>query len=376
MTRSSYGGACERPSVLLVDGAGARAPSPPTTSGDSPRRRRGRACATRRPRPGGSPRSAPPATRLVRYATVSHDGRHAGRGGLGAVLGGKRSRRWECAPATKVAPADPRRGAGGLPRPARPLAPARRPRSTARSAPWPTCLPSTHFRRCRPATSRQRPSSPHTAAGDRGPPDAQGRARSVRLVLDRLRAHLRLQGRQEGPGGVRERVRARADVRRPPSPTPSSPPAPAATSSAWTPSRPAGTIAWAMECAERGLIDAPWLRFGDGGGSAAGPRPDRRPRRSSVASSPRAPASPPRRSARQPRADFAPHVKGLEIPGYEPRTIQTMALGLGRQRARRRPQQERPPTRSTSRPARSRPPQPLARGVAGMPRSRPKTAPP
>src|SRR6476660_9893649 len=26
-----------------------------------------------------------------------------------------------------------------------------------------------------------------------------------------------------------------------------------------------GTIAWAMECAERGLLDAPWLRFGDGG---------------------------------------------------------------------------------------------------------------
>ena len=26
-----------------------------------------------------------------------------------------------------------------------------------------------------------------------------------------------------------------------------------------------GTIAWAMECAQRGLIDAPWLRFGDSG---------------------------------------------------------------------------------------------------------------
>ena len=25
-----------------------------------------------------------------------------------------------------------------------------------------------------------------------------------------------------------------------------------------------GTIAWAMECAERGLLDEPWLRFGDG----------------------------------------------------------------------------------------------------------------
>ena len=24
-----------------------------------------------------------------------------------------------------------------------------------------------------------------------------------------------------------------------------------------------GTIAWAMECVEKGLIDAPWLRFGD-----------------------------------------------------------------------------------------------------------------
>jgi aldehyde:ferredoxin oxidoreductase len=27
-------------------------------------------------------------------------------------------------------------------------------------------------------------------------------------------------------------------------------------------------------------------------------------------------------------ADFAPHVKGLEMPGYEPRTMQAMALGL------------------------------------------------
>ena len=32
----------------------------------------------------------PEGERLVRYATVSHDGRHAGRGGLGAVLGAKR----------------------------------------------------------------------------------------------------------------------------------------------------------------------------------------------------------------------------------------------------------------------------------------------
>ena len=28
------------------------------------------------------------------------------------------------------------------------------------------------------------------------------------------------------------------------------------------------------------------------------------------------------------RPDFAPHVKGLELPGYEPRALQTMALGF------------------------------------------------
>ena len=32
----------------------------------------------------------PAGERLVRYATVSHDGRHASRGGLNAVLGAKR----------------------------------------------------------------------------------------------------------------------------------------------------------------------------------------------------------------------------------------------------------------------------------------------
>ena len=31
-----------------------------------------------------------------------------------------------------------------------------------------------------------------------------------------------------------------------------------------------GTIAFAMECVERGLLDAPWLSFGSGHGPAAG----------------------------------------------------------------------------------------------------------
>jgi aldehyde:ferredoxin oxidoreductase len=88
-----------------------------------------------------------------------------------------------------------------------------------------------------------------------------------------------------------------------------------------------GTIAWAMECAQRGLIDAPWLRFGD---SAAllraldeiGGRST--PLGSLLADGSKA-ASGTIGGASQ---SFALHVKGLEMPGYEPRTLHSMALGL------------------------------------------------
>lgn len=95
-----------------------------------------------------------------------------------------------------------------------------------------------------------------------------------------------------------------------------------------------GTIAFAMECAERGLFTGtPWeeeaagLRFGDGARllellSSIAHRRGRLgdllaegSRRAALAIGPPAP-------------DFAPHVKGLEIPGYEPRALQTMALGF------------------------------------------------
>ena len=87
------------------------------------------------------------------------------------------------------------------------------------------------------------------------------------------------------------------------------------------------TIAWAMECAQRGLIDAPWLRFGD---SAAllrvldeiGGR--RTPLGALLAEGSRQAS----RTIGGDSAWFAPHVKGLEMPGYEPRTLHSMALGL------------------------------------------------
>src|SRR5919107_912561 len=87
-----------------------------------------------------------------------------------------------------------------------------------------------------------------------------------------------------------------------------------------------GTIAWAMECAERGLIDAPWLRFGDAGAllRAIEEIGAREGLGELLAQGSRAAA----REVGQGSEAFAPHVKGLELPGYEPRTLQAMALGL------------------------------------------------
>jgi len=88
-----------------------------------------------------------------------------------------------------------------------------------------------------------------------------------------------------------------------------------------------GTIAWAMECAQRGLIDAPWLSFGDPAallraldeiGTRDTPLGFLLGEGSRQASLTVGGGS----------ASFAPHVKGLEMPGYEPRTLHAMALGL------------------------------------------------
>jgi len=86
------------------------------------------------------------------------------------------------------------------------------------------------------------------------------------------------------------------------------------------------TVAFAMECAERGLIDAPELRFGNA--NAMLDTLQRIATRDGLgdllAEGTRASAA--RIGGEAP--NFAPHVKGLELPGYEPRALQTMALGF------------------------------------------------
>jgi aldehyde:ferredoxin oxidoreductase len=87
-----------------------------------------------------------------------------------------------------------------------------------------------------------------------------------------------------------------------------------------------GTIAFAMECVERGWLDEPWLRFGDG--DAVERALALIGRREGIGT---LLAEGSRRVAAAIGHDsiaFAPQVKGLEIPGYEPRALQTMALGF------------------------------------------------
>jgi aldehyde:ferredoxin oxidoreductase len=81
-----------------------------------------------------------------------------------------------------------------------------------------------------------------------------------------------------------------------------------------------------MECVERGLLDEPWLVFGDG--DAMLRAIELIGRREGVGA---LLAEGSRRAAHvigKGSIAFAPQVKGLEIPGYEPRALQTMALGF------------------------------------------------
>jgi aldehyde:ferredoxin oxidoreductase len=263
--------------------------------------------------------------RLVRFATISHDGRHAGRGGLGAVLGAKNIKAIAVRPRTKVAPADP----AGVLAAARELRTASFGAATAKFRELGTLANLLAFNAVSTLPTRN-----FTAATFDGATQLSAEELSeLRGVTKSSCASCAIgcEHIYRRKGGKKARVEyqnvfavgsmcAVADADDVLEASARCDELGLDTISA------GGTIAWAMECAERGLIDAAWLRFGDGkavlraldeivAGTELG---------SLLALGSRRAAE----LVGGGSADFAPHVKGLELPGYEPRTLHAMALGL------------------------------------------------
>ena len=267
----------------------------------------------------------------VRYATISHDGRHAGRGGLGAVMGAKNLKAIAVRAAAKV----------GAAHPDKVLAAARdlRERSfgpaTAKYRELGTLANLLAFNAISTLPTRNFQAATFEGADRLGaapaaPADLEGMRRVARSSCASCTIgceHIYRVG-----GGKKARVEYENVFALGPMCGVSDPEAVLAASARCDELgidtiSAGGTIAWAMECAQRGLIDAPWLRFGDAGAlrralDEIGGR--RTPLGARLADGSR-PAS---RTVGGDSAAFAPHVKGLEMPGYEPRTLHSMALGL------------------------------------------------
>ena len=268
----------------------------------------------------------PAGEKKVRYATISHDGRHAGRGGSGAVLGSKNVKAIAVRGTQRVSWANP----SGLASLAKQLSEKSFGPATAKYRELGTASNLLAFNRLNVLPTRNFQQGSFAGAASISPEvlsESRDRVRtscvactigcehlyslksgggSVRLEYESLFALGPLCGIDDSE--IVLQASQKCDE------------AGIDTISA------GGTIGFAMECSERGLLDAPWLRFGDGqallralemivSGAGIG----------------RLLAMGSRQMAMEighDSIDFAPQVKGLELPGYDPRGLQTMGLGF------------------------------------------------
>ena len=316
-------GACAAPSILIIDEGKVRIESATDLWGLSA------AEASERLQERLGPRFhtaiiGPAGENLVRYATISHDNRHAGRGGLGAVMGSKLLKAVAVAGSQRVPVADP----AGVVAAARDLSQRSFGPATAKYRELGTvanlltfnrfaALPTRNFQQGTfdeaPALSGESLNAARRVARNScaactigcehiyAAPDGE-----VRLEYESLFAL----GPLCGIGDRDAVLQAARLCDRLGLDTISS----------------GASIAFAMECAERGLIHEPDLRFGNATKMLA--LLEQIGRREGLGD---LLADGTRRAAARiggAAPDFAPHVKGLEIPGYEPRALQTMALGF------------------------------------------------
>jgi aldehyde:ferredoxin oxidoreductase len=262
----------------------------------------------------------PAGEHLVRYATVSHDGRHAGRGGSGAVLGAKNVK--------AIAVRGKRRAEWAHPQELTALSKSLSKRSfgpaTAKYRELGTATNLLTFNRFGALPTRNFQSGTFDEAAGISP-EGLSTTRSktrescvtctigcehiyggTRVEYESLFALGSLCG--VGDGDAVLRASQRCDELG------------LDTISA------GGTIAFAMECVERGWLDEPWLKFGSGDAllRAIDLIGEREGLGNLLAEGSRRAAH----AIGHNSIAFAPQVKGLEIPGYEPRALQTMALGF------------------------------------------------
>jgi aldehyde:ferredoxin oxidoreductase len=266
----------------------------------------------------------PAGERAVRYATISHDGRHAGRGGSGAVLGSKRIKAIAVRGTKYCEWAHPRE----LTELSRDLSKRSFGPATAKYRELGTAANLLTFNRFGTLPTRNFQTGTFDEAPSISPEQLRvehARTRAscvactigcehiyslgngkVRLEYESLFALGSLCGVSDGAAVLRASQRCDElgiDT-----------------------ISTGGSIAFAMECVERGLLDEPWLTFGSG--DAVFKAIELIGQREGVGA---ILAEGSRRAAQiigQGSIAFAPQVKGLEIPGYEPRALQTMALGF------------------------------------------------
>ena len=266
----------------------------------------------------------PAGERAVRYATISHDGRHAGRGGSGAVLGSKRIKAIAVRGTKYCEWAHPRE----LTELSRDLSKRSFGPATAKYRELGTAANLLTFNRFGTLPTRNFQTGTFDEAPSISPEQLRvehARTRAscvactigcehiyslgngkVRLEYESLFALGSLCGVSDGSAVLRASQRCDElgiDT-----------------------ISTGGSIAFAMECVERGLLDEPWLTFGSG--DAVFKAIELIGQREGVGA---ILAEGSRRAAQiigQGSIAFAPQVKGLEIPGYEPRALQTMALGF------------------------------------------------
>jgi aldehyde:ferredoxin oxidoreductase len=267
---------------------------------------------------------------LIPFATISHDGRHAGRGGLGAVLGSKRVKALAVRGDLRTTLADPERTVA-LARDlsARSFGPA-----TEKYRELGTVANLLTFNRFDALPTRNFAAGSFASVGrlaaeDLAPARRIARQSCASCTIGCEHVYAKPRG-----GGVRleyESLYALGPLCGVDDPAAVLAAASACDAQGLDTISTGGTIAFLMDCGEHGLIDPTLpsgrlLRFGDGEAvaEAVGLVARREGLGELIALGSRRASE---RIGGEARS-LAVHVKGMELPGYDPRSLQTMALGL------------------------------------------------